>query len=134
MVTSYAIIIDNKVVNRIVADPAFIVDYCNEIGASFSTFEGAVVGARREDGEWVMPRVVPSSVRKPQAVLALDAMGLLDDVEAYMETAPRQQQLAWKHAQILERQGATVLTVAQALGWDDELLDTLFITGGEIVL
>lgn len=134
MVNKYSIIKDNKVINRIVADSEFVVVYCNEIGASYSTFPGAVIGAERVDDEWVVARAVPQVVSKAQAVLALDALGLLDDVEDYMATAPKQHRLAWENGQTIERQGNTVRTVAVALAWDDARLDELFITADGIVL
>lgn len=135
MVTSYAIIKDNKVINRIVADTEFVAAYCLEIGASYSTFEGARVGRIHVNGEWTdAPRPVPQVVEKAQAVIALDQAGYLAQVETYMETAPKQHQLAWIHSTKISRASSTMQAVAQVLGLTETQVDDLFITADGIVL
>ena len=79
-------------------------------------------------------RVVPQSVARFQAKVALLQAGHLDNVEAYMalpETS-RVTKMAWQEAQEFQRQSPTVLALAQLLGMTDTQLDDLFIFAAKV--
>lgn len=75
---------------------------------------------------------VPASVSMRQARLALDQVGLLDDVEAAIAAIPnaaqrRKAQIEWEYAQEVQRRHGLVPAMAQALGMTDAQLDDLFL-------
>lgn len=129
---SYAIIKDNKVINRIVADPEFITAYCLEIGASFSTHPTAVVGAERIGDEWVVRSPAPQEVTRFQALAALHLTEygggtLLEATQGYMDSeADPVTVLAYQNAQVFRRDSPTILALASHFELTDEQVDDLF--------
>lgn len=77
---------------------------------------------------------VPQVVTRFQARAALHLAGLLPQVEALMADAatPMLSRLAWTDAQEFRRQSPTVLTMAVALGLNDQQIDNLFTTAAGI--
>lgn len=69
---------------------------------------------------------VPQSVTRAQALLALEAAGHLDDIEAYMATAPRAVQINWNERLTFERYHSQVLDMQAMFEWSDEYVDALF--------
>lgn len=85
--------------------------------------------------EWKpLPSSVPQSVTPFQAKAALLQSGLLDDVEALIANPATDPlvKLAWNTALAFERESPSILGIANALGWSDSDLDTLFVTASEI--
>jgi hypothetical protein len=77
---------------------------------------------------------VPNSVTRMQALLALDAVGLLDDVEAMMShpDTPRTTKIAFDNALQFRRTSSMMIGMASALGLDSASLDLLFINASKI--
>jgi len=73
------------------------------------------------------PPAVPASISPLQARRALLAAGLLDDVEAALDRAPREIRLAWEYAVELRRDDPLLAAVAAALGLSAEQVDELFL-------
>jgi hypothetical protein len=74
---------------------------------------------------WPKPPV-PQDVSRLQAVLALEAQGLLDDVEALVAASPRAVQLAWASAPDFHRDSPMIAQLWAALGRTPAQLDDLF--------
>lgn len=72
---------------------------------------------------------VPQVVSRFQGEAVLLADGLLDTVESLVAQADPLTQLAWKRAAEFRRASPMIATVAAALGWTDEYIDSLFIRG-----
>lgn len=70
---------------------------------------------------------VPTSVSMRQAELALLAAGLLDDIEALIASLPREDQITWKRATVVERPNPLVAYVQNINGLTDLQIDDLFI-------
>lgn len=75
---------------------------------------------------------VPKVITMRQARLQLLNLGLLDDVEAVIasiedENTKKAVQIEWQYAKDVERNSPTILLLAQAIGMNDEALDSLFI-------
>lgn len=70
---------------------------------------------------------VPQSVTRRQALLALLAAGLLDDVEAIIAAAPRAVQIAWDASSVFQRNNALIASMAEQLELSDEDVDALFV-------
>ena len=75
---------------------------------------------------------VPPVVSRMQALLALDAAGLLDDVEALVATQARPTQIAWAHAPDFHRTSPLMAQLWAALGRTEAELDDLFRAAGAI--
>jgi hypothetical protein len=79
----------------------------------------------------IVSPLVPQSVTMRQARLALLGDGLLDDVNAAINTLPSPQkeaaQVEWEYAQDVQRNQPLVLMLLPALGLTDEEADQLFI-------
>lgn len=69
---------------------------------------------------------VPQEVTPRQARLALLAIGKLDEVEAAISQAPRELQITWNYASVIERNDSALLAMADSLGIDEVELDELF--------
>jgi hypothetical protein len=71
---------------------------------------------------------------KLQAKLALKAIGKLGAVKAYVASLPNDHDaaLAWQDAQMFKRESGLLVSAAQALGFTDDQIDALFITGASI--
>lgn len=82
------------------------------------------------------PAPVPESVSILRAQLALDAAGLLDDVEAYMAdpSAPKAHKIFWAKIDLLWRDSDVLATVAGHLGLTSEQIDDLFRAAAALVL
>ena len=79
----------------------------------------------------VAPVPVPQSVTMRQARLALLGAGLLDDVEAAINSLPSPQKEAarieWEYSQEVQRHNGFVSILAPSLGMTDAQTDALFI-------
>lgn len=71
---------------------------------------------------------IPLSVTRRQALLALLAAGLLDQVQAYMdqESTPRAVKITWETAMDFKRDNPLVLAVGDHLNLSASDLDSLF--------
>lgn len=83
----------------------------------------------------MVPSPVPQSVSRFQARAALLGAGLLDTVQAYMDSpsASPMARLAWEDAQEFVRTSPTVAALGALLGLSDADLDNLFINAATIV-
>lgn len=77
-------------------------------------------------------RFVPQMISRLQAKLALNAAGLLDDVETFLATADRSLQIYWNDTSDIHRDHPLIAGSAEALGWSDEQVDALFIAAKQI--
>lgn len=75
---------------------------------------------------------VPEVVSRMQALLALDAASLLDDVEALVATQARAAQIAWANAPDFHRVSPLLNQLWAALGRTQDELDDLFRQAGAI--
>jgi hypothetical protein len=73
------------------------------------------------------PRPVPQVVPIRQACRALEAAGLLDDVEAIVATLPRIYQIDWQRATEVQRNNPLVEIVRQQKAMTSEQIDALFL-------
>ena len=71
--------------------------------------------------------IVPRFVTRRQALLALLAADLLDDVEAIIAAAPRAVQIAWDASSVFERNNPLIASMAEQLELSDEDVDALFV-------
>ncbi|CAN5642982.1 hypothetical protein BH10PSE5_BH10PSE5_19510 [soil metagenome] len=76
---------------------------------------------------------VPQVITRLQAKLALNAAGLLDDVEAFVASADRSLQIYWTETSDIHRDHALITGSAEALRWSDDQVDALFIAAKQIV-
>jgi len=91
-------------------------------------------GALSEKPPIAPPPVVPESVSRFQARMALRNAGLFDAADAAMNdpSTPVIAMEAWQTAQIFRRSSPTVAAMAAALGLTDQQLDELFVAAGQI--
>jgi hypothetical protein len=75
---------------------------------------------------------VPTTISMAQAQLALLAAGHLDDVEAAVETMPRESQIIWRKANTVQRGDPLVAQMAALLGLDAAGVDALFLAGSKL--
>lgn len=85
------------------------------------------------------PQVVPESVTRSQGKMALLQAGLLQQVEAFIETIDDLElqamaRIAFTDAGTWERSSPTLNALAYGLGLDDLALDALFIAAAEVRL
>lgn len=81
-----------------------------------------------------LPPVVPDSVSRMQAKMALLAGGLLSTVEAAVgASADPALQLYWADASHFHRDHAALIAMTASLGMTSEQVDALFIAASEIV-
>lgn len=76
--------------------------------------------------------VVPQSVTRRQALLALLAAGKLDVANQVMQTAPRAVQITWETAQNFERYNHLIDALAPQLGLTGADIDNLFIEAAKL--
>lgn len=69
---------------------------------------------------------VPQSVSPADFCIALDQMGLLDEVEAYVATLPRVAQIKWQRATSIDRDNPLIAAAAQSENWSVEQVDEVF--------
>lgn len=72
--------------------------------------------------------LVPQVVSRRQALRALDAAGLLDNVEAQIALLPRAAQIEWANATEFRRDHPLIGQLGAALGLLDNDVDALFVT------
>lgn len=79
---------------------------------------------------------VPYAVTMRQARLALLQAGLLDDIDAAINSLPSPSKEAarieWEYSQEVQRDKPLVLALAPALGLDESQLDALFIAAAAL--
>lgn len=80
------------------------------------------------------PPVIPQKVTKFQAKAALHMAGLLETVEAAIQSEQTDflTKLAWNEVNSFERQSSMVLNLAAVLNLSEEQLDQLFVTAAAI--
>jgi len=66
--------------------------------------------------------------------IVLDTMGDLEAVEGIISQQSKGVQLAWDNANSIRRNSPTVVTLAQAMEYSDEQLDTIFKQADEVKL
>ena len=69
---------------------------------------------------------VPSAVTPAQLRLALDAVDMLDAVEAVVDQLGRAARIKWDFGIIIPRNDPLVIAAAQQLNWTDAQVDDLF--------
>jgi len=118
----YAIVENGVVTNAVVAD--------EPLGANWIEAEYAGPGWVYSGGSFSPPPVppvpVPERVTARQARLALNAAGLLDDVDAAIAASSREVQLTWEYATEIERSHPILAQVATGLGMTSNQMDDLF--------
>lgn len=72
------------------------------------------------------PTPVPQSVSPANFCIALDQLGLLDEVEAYVATLPRAAQIKWQRATSIDRDSPLITAAAQSENWSVEQVDEVF--------
>lgn len=72
------------------------------------------------------PPVVPTVVSMRQARLALNAAGLLGQVEAAVASSTEDVRIEWQYSSEIRRDWPTLVLLAGALGLTDAQLDALF--------
>lgn len=79
-------------------------------------------------------RQVPQEVTRFQALAALLQAGLLDDIEAYMETDSTDAftKLAWKEVLVFKRTSPLVASIGTMFGLTDTQIDDLFVFAATI--
>lgn len=83
----------------------------------------------------VVPAViVPAVVGPGQMMVALEGLGLLDEAETWVAQQPRYVQLAWARVSEFRRDSVLINDGAAALGWDAELVDSVFVTAGQVAI
>lgn len=86
-----------------------------------------------ENGQWVLQQIVietivPSSITMRQCRLQLSSQNLLDDVETFIQTAPKQYQIEWEYATTVERTSPLVSVIAETLNLSNQTVDEFFIS------
>lgn len=77
---------------------------------------------------------VPQVVSKAQGLIALEMAGVLVDIETYMKTATRLEQLAWNNIQQFERASPLLNTLCTTFGLSQEDVDSLFLNASQVVI
>lgn len=72
------------------------------------------------------PEPVPASVSPANFCIALDQLGLLDEVEAYVATLPRAAQIKWQRATSIDRDNPLIASAAEIKKWSVEQVDEVF--------
>jgi hypothetical protein len=87
-----------------------------------------VVAFLAEQRRFIDPRLgdVPLLVTNVQIKLALDQLGLLDAIEAYVAKAPRAVQIRWSEGRDFYRTDRLIAAAASTLGKSDADVDDLF--------
>ena len=75
---------------------------------------------------------IPQIVTARQARLALNAAGLLDDIDAALATMPRDAQIEWDWAHEIRRDSQLIAGVASGLGLDKAAIDELFTQASKL--
>lgn len=96
------------------------------------TGETTLVDMSAEEIAAMSVATIPRTITAFQAKAALLNASLLDQVEAFMGTAPAFAKLAWREAPQFERNSPTLVAMAAALGLTDAQLDDLFVYGAGV--
>lgn len=72
------------------------------------------------------PAPVHASVSPANFCIALDQLGLLDEVEAYVATLPRAAQIKWQRATSIDRDNPLIAAAADIKKWSVEQVDEVF--------
>lgn len=80
----------------------------------------------------ITPESQPWTITPLQAKTALYNAGLLESVEAYMETADTPTKLAWNAAQEFSRTSSMLISIGDLLGLSETEIDNLFLAAKEI--
>ena len=72
------------------------------------------------------PVFVPQSITMRQARLQLLADGLLDDVDAAVNTLGTAAKIEWEYASEIQRSNPLVLAMQMVLSWDSAMVDQFF--------
>jgi hypothetical protein len=86
--------------------------------------------AHPDPAPWAPPP--PRTVAPRQARIALNAMGLRQQVEDAVAAAGQDIQDTWEFATVIDRDHWTFQALAAELGFTEELLDELFRTASEV--
>ena len=126
-------IIDNVVVADKLADV-----YVTDTQTVHVSVPGAEIGATLDPtfstviAPPVIPVVVPPSVTRYQARVALRRAGLRDTVETMVKAAGGDVEDAWNDAAVFERNSNFIVSMGKALGLTDKQIDDLFIMADTI--
>lgn len=104
------------------AQPATVPAGKRVVATSFERVDGIVTQVL------TLETVVPSSVTPRQMDLALIAADLDDEVDAYLEAAPKTVRVEWTRATYIDRNNPLLVAAAAALGKTEADLDALFIS------
>ena len=77
---------------------------------------------------------LPQVVSKAQGLIALEMAGVLVQIEDYMLTASRFEQLAWNNIQQFERQSPLLNTLCTNFELSQEDVDNLFLSASQVVI
>ena len=75
---------------------------------------------------------VPQAVTARQARRALNAAGLLDNIDAALATMPRDAQIEWEYAHEIRHDSPLIAGVASGLGLDKAAIDELFTQASKL--
>ena len=99
------------------------------------TDESGIVHTKLEQEEAYLlakfKATVPTTISPRQARLALNSVGLLDDVEAAV-AANKEYQIFWEYSLEIKRDDSILNTMAVALGMTERQVDDLFIAAGKL--
>ena len=77
---------------------------------------------------------LPQVVSRAQGLIALEMAGVLVQIEDYMLTATRLEQLAWNNIQQFERQSPLLNTLCTNFELSQEDVDNLFLSASQVVI
>lgn len=138
MTKNYAVIVDGKVTNVIVADESFIKDFeahCapfEEVHSDDSLV--ARIGDSYVDGKFITPSYTPSvpqSITRIQAMKILKSMGLWETFKSVL-SSNQDAQDEWDLATELQRSNEFVTQLMPVLNLTDTQLDDLFTTASTL--
>lgn len=130
---------DGVVINLILADAD--VDAPPEEGTVLVNVDAGSpppIGSTYEGGVFTPPYVppppvvVPDSVTPRQVRLLLLGQGLLDQVEAMIQTQDRATKITWQFASEFRRDDPLLVGLAANLGLTNEQIDQFFIAAAEL--
>lgn len=83
-----------------------------------------------EHAAFVRSQLVPASVTRRQARLALLEAGLLSAVDSFVATQSQEVQIYWNDSQEIQRNHELVLNLSLEFGLSESQVDDLFISAG----
>lgn len=120
----YAIIVDDKVSNIILADEDFETEETIVPCGDFVSIGWSYVG-----GEFISPPIilpVPETVSPTQMRLALLELDKLELVDGFVASQGAEVEIRWRYATEIRRDNATIAAGAALLDWSSEYIDELF--------